>query len=104
MAVILKASINLNSIPKDKIIDGKKGKYLPLTITINDAEDKFGNHGSITVEQSKEEREAKEQKVYLGNAKIVWTNGDVPQPSQGGGQRPQSKPKKVEVADDDLPF
>jgi len=30
MASIIKASINLNEIPKDKIIIGKKGKYLPI--------------------------------------------------------------------------
>ena len=30
MALILAASINLNEIPKDKIIVGKKGKYLPF--------------------------------------------------------------------------
>ena len=34
MASIIKASINLNEIPKDKIIIGKKGKYLPITITL----------------------------------------------------------------------
>jgi len=104
MAVIIKASINLNSIPKSKIIEGKKGKYLPMTITISDEEDKFGNHGSITVEQSKEERESKEQKTYLGNVKIVWTNGDLPDVSQSGGKaKPAPKAKRVEV-EDDLPF
>ena len=36
MAGIIKTSINLTSIPKDKIIEGKKGKYLPITITVND--------------------------------------------------------------------
>ena len=30
MASIIKASINLNAIPKDKIFVGKKGKYLPF--------------------------------------------------------------------------
>ena len=29
MAGIIKGSINLSMIPKDKIIQGKKGKYLP---------------------------------------------------------------------------
>ena len=57
MASIIKASINLNEIPKDKIIVGKKGKYLPITITINDEPDQFGNQGPIVVAQSKEERE-----------------------------------------------
>ena len=71
MASIIKASINLNEIPKDKIYVGKKGKYLPITITINDEVDQFGNQGPVVVEQSKEEREAKVAKVYLGNVKIL---------------------------------
>ena len=41
MASIIKTSINLNTIPKDKIIPGKKGKYLPITITLNDEVDQF---------------------------------------------------------------
>ena len=71
MAVIINASINLNAIPKDKIIDGKKGKYLPITITVNNDADNFGNQGPITVAQSKEERESKAAKVYLGNVKVA---------------------------------
>ena len=55
MAGIVKGSINLSSIPKDKIIEGKKGKYLPITITINDEVDQFGNQGPIIVSQEKEE-------------------------------------------------
>ena len=79
MASIIKASIDLNKIPKDKIYIGKKGKYLPITITINDEVDQFGNQGPVVVEQSKEEREAKSPKKYLGNVKVVWTNGKVRQ-------------------------
>ena len=76
MASIIKASINLSEIPADKIITGKKGKYLPVTITINDELDQFGNQGPIVVAQTKEEREAKQKKTYLGNVQVVWTNGD----------------------------
>ena len=101
MAIILNSSINLSDIPKDKIIDGKKGKYLPLTITINDEKDKFGNDGPVTVAQSKEEREAKEAKTYLGNVKVIWTNGSVPQPTPRDGQPMQ---QSAPVANDDLPF
>ena len=75
MASIIKASINLNAIPKDKIYVGKKGKYLPVTITLNDEVDQFGNQGPVVVEQTKEERETKTGKTYLGNVKVVWTNG-----------------------------
>ena len=44
MASIIATSINLSEIPKDKIIEGKKGKYLPITITLNDEVDQFGNN------------------------------------------------------------
>ena len=54
MAGIIKASINLNAIDKSKIIEGKKGKYLPITITVNDEPDQFGNQGPVTMDQSKE--------------------------------------------------
>lgn len=104
MASIIKASINLNEIPKHKIIDGKKGKYLPITITINDEVDQFGNQGPVMVEQSKEERDAKAQKVYLGNVKVVWTNGENvgSAPRTDGGQ---SQPvQRAPAPESDLPF
>ncbi len=102
MASIIKASINLNEVPKDKIIIGKKGKYLPITITLNDDLDQFGNQGPIIVDQSKEEREAKTQKTYLGNVKVVWTNGENVAAAPRDGQPQQAVP--AETVDDDLPF
>ena len=62
MASIIKASLNLDAIPKEKIFIGKKGKYLPITITSNDELDQFGNQGPVVVEQTKEERDAKSPK------------------------------------------
>lgn len=101
MAIILKTSINLSDIPKDKIIDGKKGKYLPLTITINNEPDQFGNNGPVIVEQSLEERQAKAQKTYLGNVKVVWTDG---QPATVAPRDGQPQQQSTPVANDDLPF
>jgi len=103
MALILAASINLNEIPKDKIIVGKKGKYLPISITLNDELDQFGNQGPVIVSQSKEEREAKQAKTYLGNVKLVWTNGEVkkfdnPQQAAATAAAP------AQAIEDDLPF
>ena len=103
MASIIKTSINLNEIPKDKIITGKKGKYLPITITINDEVDQFGNQGPVCVEQTKEERDAKTAKTYLGNVKVVWTNGEnvATAPRDNAPQQAAPQPASVE---DDLPF
>ena len=101
MALILAASINLNEIPKDKIIIGKKGKYLPISITLNDELDQFGNQGPVIVSQSKEEREAKQAKTYLGNVKLVWTNGEV---KKFDSPQQQAAPAPAAVVEDDLPF
>ncbi len=101
MALILAASINLNEIPKDKIIVGKKGKYLPISITLNDELDQFGNQGPVIVSQSKEEREAKQAKTYLGNVKLVWTNGEV---KKFDNPQQQAAPVAAAAIEDDLPF
>ncbi len=103
MASILKANLNLAAIPKDKIYKGKKGSYLPITITINDELGNYGDNGPIIVEQSKEEREAKADKTYLGNVKVVWTNGTNVEtaPREGAPAAPAAAPA---AADDDLPF
>ena len=103
MALILAASINLNEIPKDKIIVGKKGKYLPISITLNDELDQFGNQGPVIVSQSKEERAAKETKTYLGNVKLVWTNGEVKKFDNPQKQQAPA-PTATAVIEDDLPF
>ena len=103
MASIIKASINLNEIPKDKIYVGKKGKYLPITITLNDEVDQFGNQGPVVVEQTKDERDAKTAKTYLGNVKVVWTNGtNVDTAPRDGEPAQQSAPAPKPEAD--LPF
>ena len=101
MASIIKTSINLNEIPKDKIYVGKKGKYLPITITLNNDLDQFGNQGPVVVEQTKEERDAKAAKTYLGNVKVVWTNGDNVDVAPRDNQ---SAPAPAPAETEDLPF
>ena len=104
MAGIIKGSIDLTKIPKDKIIQGKKGKYIPVSITVNDEEDQFGNFGPIIVDQTKEEREAKAAKTYLGNVGVVWSNGTFPSPPAFQGGQPKAQPKASAAKEDDLPF
>ena len=102
MASIIKTSINLNEIPKDKIYVGKKGKYLPITITLNNELDQFGNQGPVVVEQTKEERDAKTPKTYLGNVKVVWTDGNnVNTAPRDNNSAPATAPAAV---NEDLPF
>ena len=101
MASIIKASINLSNIDKSKVIEGKKGKYLPIVITLNDDVDQFGNQGPVVVEQTKEERDAKAPKTYLGNVKVVWSNGTNVEPAPREGT---PAPAAAPAPEADLPF
>jgi hypothetical protein len=58
-------------------IKQEDGTYKYYTASINDQLDKFGNNVAITLQQTKEQREAKEKKVYVGNGKVAWTNGKI---------------------------
>lgn len=70
MSKLLTGAICLTDIPKDKIWKSKAGKqYLSINVWINDDADTYGNHASIQVNQTKDEREAKEPKKYIGNLK-----------------------------------
>ena len=74
MSTLISGSIDLSKIDKSKL---KDGKYLQVQISVNDTTDNYGNNVAITVNQTKEEREAKEKKTYLGNAKVVWTDNVI---------------------------
>ena len=105
MASIIKCSINLDKIDKSKIIVGEKGKYLPVTVHLNDETSQFGTQGYIIIEQSTEERKSKVDRIYLGYIKVAWTNGENVGVAPKDGQQ-QSTPelKDATVEDDDLPF
>lgn len=58
-------------------IKGKDGKYTNITVRLGDELDKYGNNVSAWIEQTKEQRDAKEERNYIGNGKVVWTDGKV---------------------------
>jgi len=102
MAQLFSASLDVKKITKSKLVEGKKGTYANVTISINDEADQYGNTASIYESQTQEEREAKAPKVYLGNAKLVWS-------SDGGSTAKQSAPAPAPaptptVEESDLPF
>jgi hypothetical protein len=74
MSTLINASIDVTKIDKSKLYNGK---YLNLTISINDSTDQYGNNVGLTESQTKEERDLKTSKRYLGNGKVVYTNGEV---------------------------
>lgn len=95
MARLISASINLSKIDKSKITVSKNGdSYYNITISVNDNPNDYGQDVSIYDSQSKEQREAKEPKKFLGNGKTFW-NGEQKQVTQTSAPSQQQS---------DLPF
>ena len=77
MSTLITGSIRVDKLPKEKFIKGKDGAvYYNLTISVGD-ETRYGNNVAFMDSQTKDERDAKVQKTYLGNGKVVWTDGTV---------------------------
>jgi hypothetical protein len=78
MSALINFSLRVDKLPKEKFVIGKDGAvYYNGTISISDETNQWGQNVSITDSQTQEEREAKKTKNYLGNGKVVWTDGKV---------------------------
>ena len=97
MATLITQSIDVTKITKSKL---REGKYLDITTNVEDATNKFGQNVSTYESQTKEEREAKAKRTYIGNGKVVWTDGTITVVEK------QDKPKEAtqEEPAQDLPF
>lgn len=98
MGALINVSLRVDKLPKEKFVSGKDGAvYYNFTIGVNDDSNQYGQNVSLTDSQTKEEREAKKAKTYLGNGNVVWTDGNI-----------KVADKKVEVTakevESDLPF
>lgn len=71
MATLVTLGLN-----KDKLVFNDKG-WANITVSINDDTNQYGQNASASLSQTKEQRDAKEAKVYVGNGKVVWTDGTV---------------------------
>jgi len=74
MAGLISVSLDLSKIDKTKV---KDGKYLNAVVAIGDETNQYGQNASMYISQSKEEREAKEVRTYIGNGKVVWNDGSI---------------------------
>ncbi len=101
MSALLNISIRVDKLPKEKFVQGKNGAvYYNATVSVNDDTNQWGQNVAVTDSQTKEEREAKVAKTYIGNGKVVWTDGNIERAEQ---QEPQvSDP--VQSESNDLPF
>jgi len=100
MSTLITGSIRVDKLPKEKFIMGKDGAvYYNFTISVQD-ETRYGNNVAFMDSQTKEERDAKVQKTYLGNGKVVWTDGNIALAEREEEQVSATS----ESGDNDLPF
>ena len=97
-------SICVTDIPKDAFKLAKNGKkYLNFVINKRKEVDKFGNDLTIQLSQTKEEKESKMAKVYIGQGKtFVFKNEAKAEPKIENGKINVEENPISE--DDSLPF
>jgi len=99
MSALINVSLRVDKLPKEKFVQGKDGAvYYNFTVGVNDESNQWGQNVSLTDSQTKEEREAKKPKTYLGNGNVVWTDGNI----KLADKKQESNAK--ELVTDDLPF
>jgi hypothetical protein len=91
------------------IFGSEKGPvYLNTTIFENDQLDNYGNSHAVAIQQTKEQRESGQKRVYLGNGKPVGGGQSNQSAAQAAGittnVRPQDQLQNAQDDGDDLPF
>lgn len=96
--MIINLFVCLSDIPQDKIKDHPNGKkYVALTLRDLKNKDAYDHTHTLFVSQTKEERAAKDLRVFVGNGKEVIFR--TPQPSV---DEVDNLPPAKDI--DDLPF
>ena len=96
-------SIDVKSIDKARLVPHQNGKiYLNMTAFIDpDSPGQYGDHGMITQDVSKEEKDAGVKAPILGNAKVFWQDNSQPAPQQ---QAPAQQAPANNIPDEDIPW
>lgn len=99
--------IDVTKIDKARLFKGAKGTYLDATVFVDLGEaDQYGNHGMITQDVSKDERDAGQRGEILGNCKVFWRDDQSQQqaPQQSHQQPQQPQQAQADNFDDEIPF
>jgi hypothetical protein len=107
---MIRAKIDVTKIDKTAIHDGKKGKYIDITLMDNrDGRDQYDNDGFVVQDLGKDRRLAGEKGPILGN----WKDLDGGNQRQGRDVSAQEATRRTAPAapaapededDSDIPF
>lgn len=81
----------------------KKGeKGISITLSIDDQANEWDQNLSGYVSQSKEDRQEKKRKFYVGNGKVFWTDGKIN--TAKNSPKKENNQQGAEDESDNLPF
>ena len=87
-------------------IRGKDGNYNSYTISVSDETNQYGQNVAMWIEQTKDERESKKPRTYIGNGRVVWTDNKITVAEKTGQEGHDFGESKIESEEKekDLPF
>lgn len=102
----------LEQMVKNIRLNGYNG--VSIDLSINDTANNYEQNISAYLSQTKEQRQAKEKKIYVANGNVFWTDGNIVAIKKENKQNNNSSIKsntvtqnaieEAEVVSDDLPF
>ena len=84
-----------------KTVTAKGENGVSITISTSDDSNQYGQNVTSFVSQTKEQREAKANKYYVGNGKVFWTDGKI---TVAKKKEEASAPAPAHESFNDLPF
>lgn len=83
-------------------VKAKNEKGLSITVSINDDTNGYGQNANSYISQTKEQRDAKTPKDYIGNGKTFWTDGNIKVAEKK--EQPTTTPVSTQTVEEPLPF
>lgn len=103
--MIIRTTICVSKIPKEKVRDHENGKkYLWISLLDNREQDQYGNDGIVTIDLSKEEREKGAKAIIIGNWKYVVRPDEAPKATFRKPEATFKEPHPKDEGEDSLPF
>lgn len=83
----------------------KNAPGIGIDISVNDEARSYGQNVTMTIAQTKEQREAKNKKFYVGNGRTFWSNNGEPTFTKQESEVNKDEPSvNYSAKEDDLPF
>lgn len=107
MAILTDAYIKLDTLKTlVATLEKKQQNGIAINVSINNDLNQWNQNVTLSVAQTKEDRDAGKKKFYIGNGKVVWSDGQLPPvaPKQNANGAVTLANALGAQVDDDLPF